>query len=453
MEAKRILIVDDERLVRWSLVQRLAEMNMKGIEAANAREAAEIMENEIPDLVILDVNLPDKSGTKVLEEIQKEWPEIPVIMITAYGSIDKAVTSMREGAYDFFSKPLDFEKLKKTVQNAMEAVVLKKKVEYYEQKERNQWSLDNVVAESEAMKKILNMIQTIASSGASIVLLQGESGTGKDLLAQSMHFLSCRCSKPYIVINCSSIPENLLESELFGYEKGAFTDAKSRKRGLVEMSHTGTLFLDEVGTLSPTLQAKLLRFLESHSFKRVGGLHDINVDIRVIAATNQDLKRSAEEGDFRWDLYYRLNVCPISIPPLRERRDDVLPLAQHFINLYNLKFQKNIKALSKDTEKLFLRYNWPGNVRELKNAVERSMIFETGSTITTEYLPIIKKDSVSSGNSILNGLSESVMPLKEMEKVLINNALKISRGNKSEAARLLKITRDALRYKIKKHKL
>jgi len=453
MESKRILIVDDEKLARWSLTQKLSEMNIKGIEAANAREAVEVMENDAPDLVLLDVNLPDKKGTEVLKEIHREWPEIPVIMITAYGSIDKAVTAMREGAYDFFTKPLDYEKLKKTVENALETVVLRKKVEYYEKKAHNQWSLENIVAESEAMKKILNMTQTIASSGTSIVLLQGESGTGKDLLAQSIHYLSCRRSQPYMVINCSAIPENLLESELFGYEKGAFTDAKSRKKGLVEMSHTGTLFLDEIGTLSPAPQAKILRFLENHTFKRVGGLRDIMVDIRVIAATNQDLNRSAEAGNFRWDLFYRLNVCPIYIPPLREHQDDILPLTRYFIKQYNLKFRKKIRALSRDAEKLFLRYNWPGNVRELKNVVERSMIFETGPRITTDYLPIMENASNSPGGSALYDLSEKIMPLKEIEKALINKALKISRGNKSEAARLLKITRDTLRYKVKKYQL
>ncbi len=453
MEPKRALIVDDEKLVRWSLNQKLSEMNIKGIEAECVDDAKEILENDPPDLVILDVNLPDKPGTELLKEIRKNWSDIPVLMITAYGSIDKAVTSMREGAYDFFTKPLDYEKLKKTVEHALENISLRKKVDFYEKEARKQWGLDRIVAKSAVMKKILNMIQTIAASETSIVLLQGESGSGKDLLAQSIHYLSRRRSKPYMVINCSAIPENLLESELFGYEKGAFTDAKSQKKGLIEMAHTGTLFLDEIGTLSQALQAKLLRFLETHSFKRVGGLRDINVDIRVIAATNRNLKRSAQAEEFRWDLYYRLNVCPINIPPLRERKDDILPLAYHFIQQYNVKFRKNIHSLTKKAEALFMDYNWPGNVRELKNAVERAMIFETGTKIRTDHLPIMEKTAEPFSREKSFSEGECIIPLEEMEKRLLMKALSKTDGNKSEAARLLKISRDTLRYKVKKHRL
>jgi transcriptional regulator with PAS, ATPase and Fis domain len=304
------------------------------------------------------------------------------------------------------------------------------------------------------MKQVFEMIKKIAESEATIILLQGESGTGKDLLAQTIHQLSRRNRSAYLAINCSAIPENLLESELFGYEKGAFTDAKQRKKGLVEMAEGGTLFLDEISTLNLHLQAKILRFLETQIFKRIGGLKDIEVDIRVIAATNQDLETACENGDFRKDLYYRLNVCPVFIPPLRERKCDIIPLAQQFISHYNSKFRKDIQGISSEVEKQFLGYDWPGNVRELKNAVERAMIFEEESLIRAKNLPIpLNKNPMESGNHSNSKFMKRGFSLEEMEKRLLKEALKKAEGNQSQAAKLLKITRDTLRYKIKKYGL
>ncbi|NOR12087.1 MAG: response regulator [Candidatus Aminicenantes bacterium] len=451
MSLKKILIVDDEKLIRWSISQKLAEWNFKTVEAETCGEARKLLEDDLLDLVVLDVNLPDKKGTDLLEEIKISWPEVPVIMITAYGSIEDAVRAMRLGAFDFITKPIDYLKLQNAIINALESASLKKEVAYYKEKEQKQFDLTKIIAQSETMKKILEMTQIVAQSETIIVLLQGESGTGKDLLAQAIHYLSRRNISSYQTINCSAIPENLLESELFGYEKGAFTDAKQQKKGLVELAHKGTLFLDEISTLSLPLQAKLLRFLETQTFKRVGGLKDIEMDIRVIAATNQDLETAVSEEKFREDLYYRLNVCPIYIPPLRERREDILPLADFFIRQDNIKFRKNLLGLNKEAQKVFQDYDWPGNVRELKNAIERAMIFEGSPYLTAQYLPIQLNGKTSHPQRPLKKqLPGETMSLADVEKDLLIKALNKARGNKTQAAKILSITRDALRYKIKK---
>jgi len=451
MNHKKILVVDDEKLIRWSLVQKFSQWDYDTAVAETGNAALKAFDSENPDLVLLDINLPDIEGTEVLKELKQRRPEIPIIMITAYGSIEDAVSAMRMGAYDFITKPIDDLKIQGTIKNALETATLKQEVAFYKEQERKQFELDNIIAESEAMKKILEMTEVIAQSETTIVLLQGESGTGKDLLAQSIHHMSRRQGNPFLAINCSAIPENLLESELFGYEKGAFTDAKQRKKGLAELANEGTLFLDEISTLSLPVQAKLLRFLETQTLRRVGGLEDIEVDLRVIAATNQDLDLAAKEEKFRRDLFYRLNVCPLYIPPLRERGADILPLAHHFIQKDNIKFRKNIRGLDREAEQLFLRYGWPGNVRELKNAIERAMIFEQGTLVSTTHLPIH-----------LNGISSPPRPLfpsspqdhsvslEETEKALLRKALRETKGNKSRAAEILGISRDTLRYRIKK---
>jgi DNA-binding NtrC family response regulator len=450
MRKKKILIVDDEKLIRWSLGQKLSEWNMDVTDAEDGKSALQSAEEKTPDLVMLDVKLPDKKGTDLLKEFKKKWPELPVIMITAYGVIDDAVTAMRRGAYDFITKPIDYTKRQNTIKNALETASLKKEVAFYKEKEKKHFDPSQIVASSKKMQKVLEMVKKIAESEASIILLQGESGTGKDLLAQAIHHHSRRKQAPYLAINCSAIPENLMESELFGYEKGAFTDAKQQKKGLVELADDGTLFLDEISTLNLNLQAKLLRFLETQTFKRVGGLKDIEVDIRVITATNQDLEDASHEGKFRKDLFYRLNVCPIYIPPLRERKDDIIILAKHFISQYNQKFRKKIKDMRKEAQKLFLEYEWPGNVRELKNALERAMIFEEGSLISTEYLPIRSNGNSTFQKRSSKEFSGTDLSLPGMEKKLLIKALNKTNGNKTQAARFLNITRDTLRYKIKK---
>jgi DNA-binding NtrC family response regulator len=374
-------------------------------------------------------------------------------MITAHGVIEDAVTAMRRGAYDFITKPVDDAKLQSTLAHALEAAALKKRIAAYREIERTKYTSLPIVAETPTMRQLLDVVKRLAESEASIILLQGESGTGKDLLAQTLHLWSRRSEAPFLAINCSAIPASLLESELFGYEKGAFTDAKRQKRGLVELADEGTLFLDEISTLDLGLQAKLLRFLETGTFKRVGGLRDIEVDLRVVAATNQDLEALSRQEKFRKDLFYRLNVCPVHLPTLAERKGDILPLARHFIALYNRKFGKSIQGLEPAAEALFLQYGWPGNVRELKNAIERAMIFEDAAFISPQHVPIRPSapppaaGGASPEPAVCAGLS-----LPEAERRMLVQALENAAGNKSLAARMLGISRDALRYRLAKLK-
>ena len=451
---KKILVVDDEKLVRWSLSRKLPEWGYDVVEAESGAEAMKAFERESPDLVILDNNLPDTMGTELLPKLKKARPGVQVIMATAYGSIDTAVIAMRLGAYDFITKPVDNLKLQNTLKNALEAASLKSEIAFYKEKEKKSFGMGHIVVKSESMRKIMEMTEIIAKSEASIVLLQGESGTGKELLAQAIHYLSRRRDRVFLAINCSAIPEHLLETELFGYEKGAFTDAKEQKKGQVELAEGGTLFLDEISTLTLPLQAKLLRFLETMTFKRVGGLKDIDVDLRVVTATNQDLDAEAKAGRFRRDLFFRLNACPIHIPPLRERPEDILPLARYFILRDDIKFRKGVIGLSPEAERLFLNYEWPGNVRELKNAVERAMIFETGSHISAQHLPFRPGPGpAAQKKQPAQPIDPGGMSLRGMEKAMLLEALRKARGNQSEAARILETTRDTLRYKIKKYKI
>jgi two-component system response regulator AtoC len=451
MPKKKILIIDDERLVRWSLAQKMSGWGYEVIEAENGAAGLRSLTVESPDLLLLDMKLPDAKGTDVLEDLRKNWAELPVIMITAFGVIEDVVTAMRLGAYDFITKPIDDAKLRSTVVHALEAAALKKKIAAYRAIERTKFISGPIVGETLVMRELLDVVKKLAESEASIILLQGESGTGKDLFAQTLHLWSRRSEAPILAINCSAIPATLLESELFGYEKGAFTDAKQQKRGLVELADEGTLFLDEISSLDLPLQAKLLRFLETHTFKRVGGLRDIEVDLRVVAATNQDLEALSRQERFRKDLFYRLNVCPVHLPTLAERKDDILPLARHFIAQYNRKFSKAIQGLEPAAEQMFLQYGWPGNVRELKNAIERAMIFEDHPFISPRHVPIRLDSPPPDARA---GVAEPSVPegmsLPEAEKRMLIQALEKAGGNKSLAARMLGISRDTLRYRLAK---
>jgi two-component system, NtrC family, response regulator AtoC len=449
MAKTKILIIDDDRLIRWSLRQKLGEWSHDVIEAETGAAGLRLAQDESPDLVLLDMNLPDGRGTDFLDEIRRSFADLPVIMITAFGIIEDVVTAMRRGAYDFVTKPFDDPKLQSTLQHALEAAGLKRKISAYREIDEKKFTPGPIIGGTPIMLRVLDMLRRVAESEAAIVLLRGESGTGKDLAAQTLHAWSRRKGAPFLAINCSAIPETLLESELFGYEKGAFTDAKQQKRGLIELADEGTLFLDEISSLSPSLQAKLLRFLETSSFKRVGGLRDVDVDLRVVAATNHDLERLVREEKFRKDLYYRLNVCPIELPPLAERRDDILPLVRQFIDHYNRKFRKSIRGLEPEAEALLLRHSWPGNVRELKNAVERAMIFEDGPLITAGDLAIgpDPRPAVE-----IVGSEAKSQSLPEAEREIIVRALQSTNGNVSRAAQVLGISRDTLRYKLKKIK-
>src|SRR5437764_9164635 len=395
--AEKILIVDDERLVRWSLRQKCEEWGYQVVEAAAGDPGLRLAQHESPDLVLLDVRMPDISGIQVLEQIKKAPDAPPVIMITADPQLDDVKTALKLGAYDFVGKPLDFEELRITIQNALEATRLRTEVQSLRGEVRRHTGYHEVVAVSPKSTELMSFVQKVAASEATTILIQGESGTGKDLIAKAIHYESTRQNGPFVAINCSAIPETLMEAELFGHERGAFTDAKAMKKGLFETANGGTLFLDEIGELSPLLQAKLLRVLEDQVIRRIGAVRHVQVAVRVIAASNRDLEKAVREAQFRQDLYYRLAIIAIFIPPLRERSEDVLPLAEFFVERYNRKFKKGIRSFAEDTRRLLLAHTWPGNVRELKNSIERAMILEDGSILTPRYLPFAVGEAARSG--------------------------------------------------------
>jgi DNA-binding NtrC family response regulator len=468
MPAEKILIVDDERLVRWSLRQKCEEWGYQVVEAISGEPGLRLTQTESPDLVLLDLRMPDLNGIQVLEQINKAQHAPPVIMITADPQLDDVKSALKLGAYDFIGKPLDFEELRVTIQNALEATQLRTEVQSLRGEVRRHTGYHDFVAVSSKTVELMNFVEKVATSEATTILIQGESGTGKDLIAKTIHYESSRQNGPFVAVNCSAIPETLMEAELFGHEKGAFTDAKQRKKGLFEVADCGTLFLDEIGELSPLLQAKLLRVLEDQVIRRIGGVHDMQVNVRVIAASNRDLEKAVREGGFRQDLYYRLAIITIFIPPLRDRREDIMPLVNFFIQRYNRTFKKSIRGITDATQRLLLSHNWPGNVRELKNTIERGMILEEEAFLRPLYLPFSVGESggptvferTSSGDGALtlpNGrllprlyIPEGGTSLEEVEHVLIELAMHQANNNQTHAAKLLDISRDALRYKLKK---
>src|SRR5579871_5010677 len=473
MPAEKIMVVDDERLVRWSLRQKCEEWGYHVTEAETGEAALKVVQHESPDLVLLDVRLPDISGMEVLRNLRKNGDNCPVIMVTADPQLDDIKTALTKlGAYDFVGKPLDFDELSVAIKNALETTRLRTEVQNLRGEVRRGAGYQSVVSISAKMTELMGFVRKVAASEATTILIQGESGTGKDLIAKAIHYESSRQEKPFVAINCSAIPETLMEAELFGHERGAFTDAKAMKKGLFEMADGGTLFLDEIGELSPLLQAKLLRVLEDQVIRRVGGVRDMQVDVRVIAASNRDLERAVRESQFRQDLYYRLAIISIFLPPLRERKEDILPLVEFFISRYNRKFRKSVTGISDETRKLMLKYDWPGNVRELKNAVERAMILEEDTKLNPDYLPfaVAKQHSAltafessagqnggGNGKQLPDGRSlprleipEGGTSLEEVERELVELAMSQANGNQTHAARLLDISRDALRYKLKK---
>src|SRR5262252_4327418 len=472
MPAEKVLIVDDEKLVRWTLRQKCEEWGYRVLEADNGTAALRLARNESPDLVLLDVRLPDASGIDVLEQIKKANDARAIIMITADPQLEDVKTALKLGAYDFVGKPLDFDELSVAVKNALETTRLRNEVETLRGEVRRRAGYHNVIGVSAKMADLLGFVSKVATSEATTILIQGESGTGKDLVAKTIHYESRRQDKPFVAINCSAIQETLMEAELFGHEKGAFTDAKTMKKGLFEVADAGTLFLDEIGELSPLLQAKLLRVLEDQVIRRVGGVRDMQVDVRVIAASNRDLERAVKENTFRQDLYYRLAIISIFLPPLRDRKEDILPLVEYFIDRYNRKFRKSVTGITDDTRKLLHKYDWPGNVRELKNAVERAMILEESQVLQPDYLPfaVAQQQAAYTAFEMTSGsgnggratelpdgrslpklfIPEGGTSLEEVERSLVELAMAQANGNQTHAARLLDISRDALRYKLKK---
>jgi len=449
----KILIVDDEKLICDMLRTELEKNNYEVTVVNNSKDAIKVIEHTNFDIVLLDLMLPKITGLDLLSLIKEKSPNTVVIIITAYGSAESAVKAMKLGAFDYITKPFSMEEMLVVIKKAEEYAKKLQEIDYYKKERGREFSLDAIIGSSKAIKDIKETIMRIAEADVKVVLIEGESGVGKELIAKAIHGLSKRASSPFIAINCASVPETLLESELFGHEKGAFTDAKTTKQGLIDLADGGTLFLDEIGDMPTSIQAKLLRFLEERKVRRVGGLTDIPVDVQVIAATNKVLKKLVQEGKFREDLYYRIVVVPIYVPPLRERKEDIIDLANHFIKHFNREFKKHVKGFSPIALKMIMQYDWPGNIRELRNVIERAMIFEEEDMIMVERLPaeIIASSGKTYGSSPLEiKIPPEGIDIEEVEKELIRQALLMTKGNQSKAARLLNIGVDAMRYRMKK---
>jgi DNA-binding NtrC family response regulator len=446
MTSAAILIVDDEDLIRWSLRERLKTDGYQIREAADGKAALERFHEGV-DLVLLDYRLPDTDGLTLLREMKRIDPEILVILLTSFVSVETAVDAMTLGAFHFANKPFNLDEIAGIVARALETTRLRREVKQLRANEARPYSLRAIVGESETMEALRQMVTKVAASPASTVLLTGESGTGKDLVAKTIHYSSARAARPFMNITCSALPEQLLESELFGHERGAFTDARLQKRGLLESADGGTVFLDEIGEMVPALQAKLLRFLEEKSFKRVGGAGDIHVDVRVIAATNRNLEEQVAKGGFRSDLYYRLDVLPIRLPALREHPGDVPALVSFFVDAFNTEFKKRISGVAPAAMTLLTNYGWPGNVRELRNVVERAMLLAEGTRLETHDFGALK---VGAAGADPFDLPAGGVDLEELERSLVVQALRRSGGNQTKAAALLGLNRDQIRYRIEK---
>jgi two-component system, NtrC family, response regulator AtoC len=445
MKHAAILIVDDESLVRWSLKERLEGHGYDVTEAETSADALRQTATDI-DLVLLDFKLPDGDGLEVLRQFKERSPETLVIMMTGYSTVENAVEAMKRGAYHYVNKPFNLDEVMLLVEKALETSQLRREVRALRSSQGKEFGFDSIIGDSAAMKTAKALMARVAASPASTVLLTGETGTGKDLAAKAIHYNSGRVARQFVNITCSALPEQLLESELFGHERGAFTDARQQKRGLFETADGGTLFLDEIGEMTLALQSKLLRFLEEKAFKRVGGLTDVRVDVRVIAATNRDLEEEVKAGKFREDLFYRLQVMPIMLPPLRARHGDVPLLAAFFIDRFNTEFKKKIRGLSPAATQLLEQYGWPGNVRELRNAIERAMLLADGDRLEAADLTTLTR-TVS---PVQFKLPAEGVNIEEVERQLLVQALERSKGNQTQAAQLLGINRDQVRYRIEK---
>jgi len=448
MAHETILVIDDEALIRRTVGKRLQTAGYEVIEAETGRQALERASSGV-DLAILDYRLPDIDGLAVLKQLKQLDPDILVILLTAYANVESAVSAMKLGAFHFLNKPFDLEALVALVEQALETTQLRREVRRLRATQAQPYSLDRIVGSSPQIMEFKALLKQISTSPASTVLLTGESGTGKDLAAKVLHYTSARANKPFVNITCSALPETLLESELFGHERGAFTDAHQQKRGLLESADGGTVFLDEIGEMPPILQAKLLRFLEEKALRRVGGSADIRVDVRVGAATNRTLEDQVRTGQFREDLFYRLNVLPLKLPALRTHIGDLPILIQFYVDLFNREFKKNVRGASEAALRLLAGYGWPGNVRELRNAVERAMLLTQKDVLEPDQFPQV---SVRDLTHALELPAEG-LDLEQVERSLVQQALERTGWNQTRAAKLLGLNRDQIHYRIEKFKL
>lgn len=448
-----ILIVDDDEVMRQSLYDVLKKGDYDVYSVSSGGETLSLIKKNIVDLVLLDMRLPDIDGLEILKKIKEFDTDILVIIMTAYSDVATAVSAMKSGAYHYINKPFDLEELKLLIEKGLETKGLINEVRRLKREFKDGDQKSQIYGVSSQIQYVKELIEMISKTNKTSVLIQGESGTGKELAANAIHYNSRRAHKPLMKINCSAIPDSLLESELFGYEKGAFTDAKTTKKGLFELADGGTVFLDEIGDMKPFLQSKILRVIENQSFMRVGGEREIKVDVRIIAATNKNLESLVKEGLFRKDLYYRLKVMVVEMPSLRDRGEDILLLSNFFIEEINREYGKNIKGLTEEAKKIMVQYPWPGNVRELKNVIERAMILTDQDYITPKQLPFELRQK-NSWSVELNPFEISeMMPLEELEKIHLSNVLRKLAWNKSKASKILGISRATLRAKVKKYQL
>lgn len=452
----RVLIVEDEALIRWSLRRKFEERGYEVLEAETGEVAdARLAEGDF-DLVMLDYQLPDMTGLDVLRRLRERDQDAVVIMMTAYSTIKTAVDAMRLGAFDYLAKPFQMDELLFTVDKALETTKLRRELRTLRTQLQRDYGSDMLIGQHPSIRALLDTIHRVAVSGASTVLIRGETGTGKDLVARLIHNSSPRAARPCVNITCTALSETLLESELFGHERGAFTDARTQKKGLLEAADGGTVFLDEIGDMAPALQAKLLRFLEERRFRRVGGTQEICVDVRVIAATNRHIEDAIRDGKFREDLFYRLNVVALTLPPLRERGDDVKLLARHFATRFSHEFKKPVTEVSEAALNRLMAHDWPGNVRELRNAVERAVLLSRAAVLTEEDFVLASRAAATTSSLETLVLPESGYPLSrldEVEKSLLKQALERTHNNQVQAAELLGVSRDRLRYRMQKYGL
>ncbi|MGD0625010.1 MAG: sigma-54 dependent transcriptional regulator [Thermodesulfobacteriota bacterium] len=449
----QILIVDDEKAQSEILEGFLVKQGYGAISAEDGQKALEKFRNGAFDLVLTDYRMPGMDGIQLVREVRRLNPEATVVIMTAYGTVGTAVAAMKEGAYDYLMKPIDLDELLLLIQRIEGEIRLRQENRDLKEQLREKFKVEFIVSASRQMEEALNMVGRVSQSPATILIL-GESGTGKELIARAIHYSSPRAEKPFVKVNCASLPENLLESELFGHEKGAFTGAIARRIGRFEQADQGSVVLDEIGDLSPSLQMKLLRFLQEKEFERLGSNRTMKSDVRVIAATNRNLEEGIKKGTFREDLYYRLNVVTISLAPLRERKEDIPLLVEHFLKKYNRENKKNVTSLSKEAKDLLMRYDYPGNIRELENIIERAVVLCRGDTLTTQELPLNLKDSKVEAALERAGERRSLPgTLEEIERQLISQALGKSGGVQTKAAAELGISERVLRYKMKKYRI